>query len=70
MVPVADAEALVWTDPRDPGGLEEILDASPQLRWIQLPYAGVENFVHLVDDDTPDAPAATAGRTPTPKGRP
>lgn len=26
--------------------------------------------VHLVNDDTPDAPAAAAGRTPTPKGRP
>lgn len=50
-MPVDEAEALVWTDPRDPAGLEEILDASPHLRWIQLPYAGVENFVHLVDDD-------------------
>jgi len=45
-----DAEALIWTDPRDVDGLEAMLDAAPQVEWVQLPYAGVEEFVDLVDD--------------------
>ena len=27
------------------------LDAAPDARWVQLPFAGIENFVHLVDHD-------------------
>ncbi len=51
VVPVARAEALVWTDPRDAAGLEALLEAAPHVSWVQVPYAGIENFVHLVDDD-------------------
>ena len=51
VVDPATAEALVWTDPQDPGGLERLLDAHPGIGWVQLPYAGVENFIHLVDHD-------------------
>jgi phosphoglycerate dehydrogenase-like enzyme len=39
-----DADALVWTDPRDPEGLKDTLAAS-SARWIQLPFAGIESFV-------------------------
>ncbi|MFZ9292190.1 MAG: NAD(P)-dependent oxidoreductase [Ilumatobacteraceae bacterium] len=50
--PVAygDATALVWWDPDDASGLETVLREHPGLAWIQLPNAGVEPFVHLLDD--------------------
>jgi len=37
------ADAIVWTDPRDPGGLKDLLAAS-RARWVQLPFAGIESF--------------------------
>jgi phosphoglycerate dehydrogenase-like enzyme len=51
VVPLAEAEGVVWGDPRDPLALEAALEAAPKARWIQLPFAGIENFVHLLDDD-------------------
>lgn len=50
VVAPAEAEALVWAAPRSPEGLETLLDENPHLGWVQLPFAGIENFVHLVDD--------------------
>ena len=41
---VAVAEALVYTSPDAAGELKNLLDANPQLRWIQLPWAGIEPF--------------------------
>lgn len=46
-----DAEAVVWGSPRDADGLAEVLRAAPHVRWVQLPFAGVEQFIHLVDTD-------------------
>ncbi len=51
VVPLDRAEGVIWGSPRDASGLQAMLDASPRLRWIQLPWAGVEAFLHLVDDD-------------------
>ncbi len=51
LVPLGEAEAIVWGDPRDPDALAEVLDQAPDARWVQLPFAGIENFVHLVDHD-------------------
>lgn len=52
LVSVADAEGLVWAAPRDPDGLEATLALdAPGLQWVQLPFAGIEQFVHLVDND-------------------
>ncbi len=51
VVPLADAEALVWGAPRDPDALRRALEAAPDLSWVQLPFAGIEQFVDLVDDD-------------------
>ena len=51
IVPLADAEALVWAAPRNPEALAAAIDAAPQLLWVQLPFAGIENFMHLVDHD-------------------
>lgn len=51
LVPVGDAEALVWGAPRDPAALEALLHEHDHLAWVQLPFAGIENFVHLLDDE-------------------
>jgi phosphoglycerate dehydrogenase-like enzyme len=40
----ADADGIVWADPRDPDGLREALGRS-SARWVQLPFAGIESFV-------------------------
>ena len=51
IVPVAEAEALIWTQPRHADKLEDVLAANERIAWVQLPYAGIEPFVHLVQDD-------------------
>ena len=51
VVPLAEAEALVWAAPRDPEALRDALQDAPDLVWVQLPFAGIELFVDLVDDD-------------------
>ena len=51
--PVTDgpAEAVVWTDAKDAEGLRRLLDDQPALRWVQLPWAGIEPFVPVLDTD-------------------
>lgn len=41
---VREADGLIWTDARHPERLEEALNNSP-VRWVQLPFAGVERFL-------------------------
>jgi phosphoglycerate dehydrogenase-like enzyme len=48
------ADAIVWADPTDPEGLRALLATSPA-RWVQLPFAGIEQFV--------DAGVITSDRT-------
>ena len=50
VVPAAEAEGLIWADPQHPDLLGPVLHAAPQLRWIQLPYAGVEPYLPFLDD--------------------
>lgn len=45
------AEALVWTETSDPAGLNQLLQASPQIRWVQLPWAGIEPYLGVIDHD-------------------
>ena len=45
------AEAVVWTDAKDAAGLRRLLDEHPDLRWVQLPWAGIEPFVPVLDTD-------------------
>lgn len=47
---VASAEALVWTAPRDPEGLRALLRENPNLGWVQLPWAGIEHYLDVLDD--------------------
>ena len=51
VVSLAEAEGVIWSDPRDAAGLESALGEAARARWVQLPFAGIENFVHLVDDE-------------------
>jgi phosphoglycerate dehydrogenase-like enzyme len=51
LVPIEKAEALIWASPRDPVGLAEVLERAPDLAWVQLPFAGIEDYAHLIDDD-------------------
>lgn len=43
LVDIDGANALVWTDPRDPQGMKTTLDGS-DVTWVQLPFAGIESF--------------------------
>ena len=40
----ARADALVWLDPGDIDGLRAALATASSARWVQLPYAGVEQL--------------------------
>ena len=44
-----DARAVVWADARDPQSLGRLLGENPGIEWVQVPFAGVENFVPIVD---------------------
>ena len=49
VVPLSkDVEALVWTDYSRPDLLIEALDDNPQLKWVQLPFAGVDAFSEII----------------------
>jgi phosphoglycerate dehydrogenase-like enzyme len=45
-----EAAALIWTDPLDAAGLATVLLAAPGIRWVQLPFAGVDSFRPVLDD--------------------
>lgn len=45
-----DAEVLVWTDAFRVDALQELLAGAAGIKWVQLPFAGIENFVSLIDD--------------------
>ena len=47
---VAAADAIVWTSPRDPAGLRALLARRPDLPWVQLPWAGIEHYLDVLDD--------------------
>jgi phosphoglycerate dehydrogenase-like enzyme len=50
VVELGRAEALVWSDPFAPDALAEALFDAEHIRWVQLPFAGIETVIHLVDD--------------------
>lgn len=47
----AHAEALVWGDPYGAEALGEVLAEHRHFAWIQLPFAGIENFIPHLDRD-------------------
>lgn len=47
VVECSEATALVWADPQAPEKLAGHLH--DKIDWVQLPYAGVESFIHMFD---------------------
>lgn len=43
------ATAVVWTQADDPDGLARLLAEHPGIEWVQLPWAGIEPYVPLLD---------------------
>ena len=46
--PIEEASGLIWADPSRPQLLPNLL--APNLEWVQLPFAGVEPFLPMLDD--------------------
>ena len=51
LVPLSEADGVIWADPFDVAALEAAIPMATNATWVQLPFAGIENFVHLIDDD-------------------
>jgi phosphoglycerate dehydrogenase-like enzyme len=51
LVPAEEAEAVVWADARNVEALSTTIERNNRIRWVQLPFAGIENFVDHLDDD-------------------
>ena len=48
---VDEANALIWTSTQDADDLRSVLDANPAIEWVQLPFAGIEPFVDILDHE-------------------
>lgn len=48
IVGVEAADVVVWADPNDASGLAAVLEDHDNLRWVQLPWAGVEPYVEVI----------------------
>ncbi len=49
VVPLSnEVEALIWLDYSNPDGLELLLEQNPQIKWVQLPFAGVDAFSEVI----------------------
>ncbi|MDH5236798.1 MAG: hydroxyacid dehydrogenase [Acidimicrobiia bacterium] len=49
LVGVDEAQALIWADPASVDDFPAIIARGTGIRWIQLPYAGIEPFAHHLD---------------------
>lgn len=47
--PSDEPDALVWMAPDDVDGLREAVRDTTSARWVQLPFAGVEDFAEVLD---------------------
>src|SRR4051812_28568158 len=45
----SDAEGLVWASTGDADDLATVLDQHDTIRWVQLPWAGIEPFAGVLD---------------------
>ncbi|MDH4364425.1 MAG: D-isomer specific 2-hydroxyacid dehydrogenase family protein [Acidimicrobiia bacterium] len=48
---VEEADALVWADPAVPHELPSVLARGPGVRWVALPFAGIEPYAAYLDHD-------------------
>lgn len=49
LVAMEEAQGLVWADAHAASSMPEILAQCPKLKWVSLPYAGIEPFVEYLD---------------------
>jgi phosphoglycerate dehydrogenase-like enzyme len=49
LVEPGEAEGLVWFGGPSSTAFEPFLASAPQARWVQLPWAGIEPYAHLLD---------------------
>ena len=49
VVPISEASALMWADPAAAGAFPGAVAGASALEWVQLPYAGIENFADQLD---------------------
>ena len=45
-----ECDGLIFATANDPDGLRAILHVNPSIRWVQLPYAGIEPYLAVIDD--------------------
>lgn len=50
VVDPASATGIVWSSARDVDGLASLLAGNSRIDWVQLPFAGIENFIPIIDD--------------------
>ncbi len=48
---IAVAQGLIWSDPQSPEILQSHLEAGPDIAWVQLPYAGIEPYLGVLDKE-------------------
>jgi len=60
----ADVKAVIWTDYTKPAELAAMLDANPQIEWVQLPFAGVDAFSDIISRPIQFTSAKGAYREP------
>lgn len=51
VAPIEDAAALVWADPDRPEDLPAVLARGAAVRWVGLPFAGIEPYVPFLDNE-------------------
>ena len=44
----SEAQALIWAEPSRADLLPKTLDENPGIQWVQLPYAGIEPFLPML----------------------
>ena len=59
-----EVRGLIWTDYSSPAALGDLIDANPQLEWVQLPFAGVDAFAEQLDKSVLFTSAKGAYREP------
>jgi phosphoglycerate dehydrogenase-like enzyme len=60
----AEVRGLIWTDYSSPEALGKMIDANPQLEWVQLPFAGVDAFAEQLNKNVLFTSAKGAYREP------
>lgn len=59
-----EVRAVIWTDYTKPAELAAMLDANPQIEWVQLPFAGVDAFADIISRPIQFTSAKGAYREP------